>query len=395
MINTATNGGIVSPMRALLVFLLATTACNFSGSGGSSDGGPDGLPDALPDGLPDGTPTLGCITGLYDICTGVPKPTMALTVSGTMRINTNTESNCHRIITQDSGPALCVQYYTSVTIPVGATLIAHGNRAFAMWASNSLTIAGTLDVSTHRNTQTTEPGAGQMPSCTFGSVPESDIGGSGGGAGGTFATQGGAGGTGDMDMEGVDQEATGGMAGAVAPFSVLRGGCQGQRGAGGTTGIGGGGGGAVYLSSRVIQISGSVLAAGAGGSGGGADASGAGGGGGGSGGTIVLEGFTSATVAATGLLIATGGGGGQGGTSMSVGEAGEEPSSAAAAAGGDQMLSGGNGGNGATTADGAPGVANNAGGGGGGGGAGYIRIRSGAPTTLGAAIAPAPDITTL
>lgn len=386
-------------MRASLVFLIAASACSFSGSGGSGnpDAGPDGQPDSNMDGNTDGMLPLPCLSGVYDLCADAPAPTGPLTVSGTQRVDTDVDSNCRKIIPQTGGPAICVQYYTTVNVPVGTTLIAHGSRAFALYASTSITIGGLVDVGSHRDSQTTEPGAGYVASCTFGGAPEEDAGGGAGGAGGTFATQGGAGGDGDADMSTAgDGFGLGGIAGATAPFSILRGGCPGQKGENNlpATGNGGRGGGAIYLASRAIQVlaTGSVRATGAGGDGGGVEGSGGGGGGGGSGGTVVIQGFTSALIA--GSVLAMGGGGGQGGDSTSVGEAGSEPTTTTGALGGDQMDNGGNGGNGSATADGGPGTADNSGGGGGGGGGGYIRIHSPAPTTATAAIAPVPTIVT-
>ena len=376
-----------------MALVLATSACGSSGGGGGGDDQPDAArPDApivIPDARVDAPPP-ACVPGYLDLCQQAA-PTTALNLTEVLKINTDTDPNC-RVVTQNGGPAICLHYYTSVNIPVGAALIAYGNRPFALAAAGELRIEGIIDIATRRDRPPAEFGAGSLATCAFATTPVNDGGGGGGGAGGSFATAGGDGGTGDLeDGRAPAGSGTGGTHGAVATLATLRGGCPGQRGEnntpGSANGLGGRGGGAIYLTGRTVQISGKIYATGASGTGGGADDQGGGGGGGGSGGAILIQGAT-VNLAASALLLATGAGGGQGGSNVSLGEVGEEPLSTTAAAGGDQMANGGHGGSGATSAAGSNGASNNFGGGGGGGAAGHIRILSPAPTITSTTIAP-------
>jgi hypothetical protein len=138
----------------------------------------------------------------------------------------------------------------------------------------------------------------------------------GGGAGGTFITAGGNGGDADNGA------ALGG--GAAAPTgttpTTLRAGCDGGRGAAGTTpaGVPGAGGGALYLlAGTAININGYInVSGGPGGSGVGGGSGGYhhGGSGGGSGGMIVLFAPTITAAAGVAVLAAGGAGAAPGGT---------------------------------------------------------------------------------
>ena len=370
-------------MRALLVLVLGTSACGFSGSPGSADGPPTDGPDS------------NCTPGFVNLCS-VAAGTSPLVVTAPTKINTDTDARC-KVVTQAGGPDLCVLAFSRLEITSGGTLTFFGSRAVAVMATTEIYVSGALDVGSHRNTQLSEPAAGSI-ACPFARAVEDDMGGGSGGAGGTYATQGGAGGDGDTDDNGVvpDDTALGGLPGATATLSILRGGCAGQTGGYNNTstprGRGGRGGGAIYLTAPSIQVQGRVSVAGAGGSGGSADLQGGGGGGGGSGGAIILQG-DRVTIETDALLLATGGGGGQGGTNSSIGEDGADAIAVTPAAGGDSMPNGGVGGTGATHLAGVAGVADNAGGGGGGGGVGYIRILSPMAVTTDASIEPPAIIT--
>jgi hypothetical protein len=357
-------------MRELLASLTLLSACGFSGAAGNDVPPLDGGADAdtpLP-------PT--CEAGFVDLC-GQPPPTEALTTSA-ITIDTDNDARC-RTVKQTGGPDLCLLYFTAVEVEAGGTFFAHGVRPLALASATTMSILGTLDVSSKRS-RLARPGAGSSPAatglCTTTTPPIGVVGlnGGGGGAGGTLATQGGSGGLGDTD--GLSQ--LGGTPGAALPsLTMLRGGCDGQTGGAGRDapgGLLGLGGGAVYLTAASLNISGAVLAGGSGGGPAGLDD---GGGGGGSGGVIVVQ---SASLAVSGTLIATGGGGGQGGDGGDLGEAGDDATSIAAARGGNDPGSAGIGGNGATSGIGASGVQSIGGAGGGGGGAGFILL-------LGASIA--------
>jgi len=373
---------------AFVMLSACGAACGSSGGDGPADAPPVDSPpsaDARVDATLDALPSM-CVPGYLDLCNESP-PSIALAVAGAATVNTDTDPRC-RVRSQVGGPEVCVFYYTKIEIPAGASLFAFGSRALAMASTEELIIDGTLDVGSLRS-RTQRP-AGSLVACA-GTAPKEDLGGGGGGAGGTNATQGGPGGLGDTDNgRNADGTGTGGIASAAAAFSVLRGGCPGQKGGNSAVSVGGNGGGAIYLSGKTVTIGGRIQAQGAAGTGGGADVDGGGGGGGGAGGTIVIQGSLSVTVNATAVLLATGGGGGQGGTSTSVGESGSDPVNATPAPGGDNANSGGNGGVGGVTAAGANGQNSTGGGGGGGGSGGFIRILSPTRTLTGALIAPAP-----
>jgi hypothetical protein len=197
-----------------------------------------------------------------------------------------------------SNTQACVIAGTTVTIPAGATVTVSGTKPLVLLATQTLTIDGTLDVSSKIVGGVLGASANDG-GCNAGTAP----GNLGGGAGGSFGAAGGNGGN-----------PNGGTAGAAAPPTALRGGCRGQNGSeqtAGTGGIGGNGGGAVYLIAETaiaVGVTGVINASGAGGGNGVTNL--AGGGGGGSGG---LVGFDSPSVTNAGLVFANGGGGGGGG----------------------------------------------------------------------------------
>jgi hypothetical protein len=334
--------------------------------------------------------------------------TEALDVSDPRSIVTSSmvsDSRCTEIRERPGLPTLCILAYKTITI--GNTLRATGPNPLVLIAAESISISGSIDVSSQEggplgagardcSSADTDGPPGQPAS------PAPD--GGGGGAGGSLGSRGGAGG-----MSGLGAIEGGQPALAMDP-TVLVGGCSGGRGGEGVpvTGNGGAaggfGGGAVYLfagASITVSGTGQINASGAGGSGGsGGSQSCGGGGGGGSGGMIGLE---APSITVTGAVYANGGGGGGGGgpplESDSViptpGDSGSRsmgPSLAGkGGAGGNH--DGGNGGRGSKDAsDGTPGENGKTypqpSGGGGGGGAGVIRVFRTAPGSLGGMISP-------
>jgi hypothetical protein len=344
--------------------------------------------------------------GVVQVCLDTA-PTRAVTLPGAVNpLDTSAATNCTKIVTQTSGPELCVIAGTTVT--VSGSFAAIGTRPLVLIGSDAVNVTNTLDVSS-KIAGGSRTGAGANDAgCTVGSNGKNDSGGGGGGAGGSFGTIGGAGGTGDLPNNHLPiGTATGGTPGAAqAVPTVLRGGCKGSLGGDGadsdathTGGVGGDGGGAVALiAGNSITISGDVFASGAGG----AVTSGAGGfeqgaGGGGSGGMIVLD---APAVQVPGHISANGGAGAGGGGNVggALGGDGSTTMWNRRATGGNGDKSGGQGG---LAGDGADGttinmITNLTGGGGdaaAGGGAGGLGLvwtygtMSGNPNPM---ISPAP-----
>lgn len=384
-------------MRWVVIALLA--GCSFEpgklpgtlDSGGSvPDAGT--LDDAAPD--PEDAPA-PCTPGYLDVC-GQPAPSMTIDIAGEDTIDTDTDPRCIAL-QQASGGEVCLVYASSVAIRATGKLIATGSRPLAIVSTSTLEVHGVIDVSSRRVGQ--RGPAASDASCTFSRTPDNDLGGAGGGAGGSFGGMGGDGGTGDTDTSlGFDGPGTSGLAGPVATFTHLRGGCRGQTGghesaSGGQGGAGGHSGGALYLyAAQRISIAGAILASGAGGSGGQVQA---GGGGGGSGGLVVIE---TAQLSIDGQISANGGGGGEGGARVGSTPVSGQPGSdgglgTTPAPGGrgndDRFGAGGTGGTG-TMAAGAGGNSIGAGGGGG-GGVGIIKlIAPAASTQISGTISPPP-----
>jgi hypothetical protein len=384
-------------MRRALAVLVFSSACSFSGSEGSPsnvDGGVDsgsGSDARVVDAMPIDAPP--CIPGYINLCLTTPRGD-ELTVTSVTPVEINTGSDPRCVVkTQAGGPDICVLYFTKVDVQQNATLTVYGSRVLALASTSTITVAGTLDVSSRRTRQN-KPAPG-ISTCPFVLAPENDGGGGGGGAGGTFATLGANGGVGDTNNNGgAPGTGLGGTVGALVTLpTLLRGGCNGQTGGTGTQAGGPGGlaGGGIYVYAKgIITISGKLLATGSGGSGG---QQRGGGGGGGSGGFIVVESDTRSVL--SGMFLATAGGGGEGGVIDGDGQSGGDPSSTTAAPGGSQQLEGGNGGAGATFLDDAtvpPVVGSNdiGGGGGGGGGNGFILVHGLDRQITGGTFAPAP-----
>jgi hypothetical protein len=308
-----------------------------------------------------------CVTASIDGLLGV-------SASSTLDLSTDLSSECLPYTFMGIDPEACVIAARDIVIDGGVRAV--GKRALVLIGFSSITINGTVDVSSARGSS--GKGAGSGPGeCSL--VPSAA--GRGGGAGGTFGGRGGLGGGG---------AGVGGQPGSAAIANRLRGGCPGGGGSG-TAGsaLSNYGGGSVYLLSHgKITIAGTVNASGAGGFAGGPTAS-DGGDGAGSGGMIGLE--APEVITTTGSAVfANGGGGGQGvGSEVSqTGCHGQESSAPQdPASGGACPHTGGIGGAGSAgfALDGVSGDLALSGGaahGGGGGGAGIIVVVPPQPLAL-------------
>ncbi len=304
-------------------------------------------------------------------------PPMVTVPAALTATSINTDSTCAIELLQKDGPSLCVVVAHAISIANGATLSARGSHPLLLLGEDSITISGTLDVS---SSLTGVRGAGADSDCITTGIdgPPSQTGGAGG-AGGSFGNRGGMGGGGS---------GVGGGAPAASIQSplIVRGGCPG--GGGGASNTPGTaethGGGAVYLmSGQQITVAGTIDASGAGGAHG-FNASGASGGG--SGGLIAFDAPT-VVVEATAKVFANGGGGGQGGVPLAA--SGLDPTApltiAAGGNNGNDVAIGGNGAAAMTSA-----TAGQSGGGGGGGGAGRILVYSPAQMVPSTAVSPPP-----
>lgn len=259
-------------------------------------------------------------SSIVSVCLSVAPRQLVGFPIGTTFLDTDTDSNCTQVIPQPrSGPEVCV--IAATTLIVSNTLIATGSRPLVLIGADTVTIEGTLDVSSTSSPPRTGAGGSQGP-CDYPDFADADGIGGGGGAGGSLGTKGGDGGTGDQQMAGSEHTvAHGAPAGAPQAMpGFLRGGCRGSKGgkailaAGAADPAGGNGGGAVHvIAGNKITVTGDVFASGAGGgaiTGGNGERQG--GGGGGSGGLIGFEAPTI-EIASTSHLVANGGGGAGGG----------------------------------------------------------------------------------
>lgn len=323
----------------------------------------------------------------FDPCTvGLPATELVLSAAGTWQYDTDTGklTNPQGIATTPVAKLQLVDGVESRLISVenfalakGVVLRVIGSRPLLVAAWNTLTVDGTIDVSSNA----TVAGAGANPAaCSSNAATAGDnhlTDGGGGGGGGGFGAGGGQGGLGGGTVSGGSK---GTAVAATAP--MLRGGCPGARG--GKTylagGLGGAGGGALQLTARSsIEISGVLHAGGAGGRGGPAGSQ-SGGGGGGSGGYLGLE-APRVTLTATAVLAANGGGGGGGAADALAGQPGKRglaDSTGAAGGPGGAASKGGDGGSGGhlTVLAGTTGQNSVDGGGGGGGGVGLLVLEA-------------------
>ena len=88
---------------------------------------------------------------------------------------------CTQVVTQSGGPDLCVMAGTQIT--VNATVNVIGARALVLVATNTITVAGTLDVSSKRTP--VRLGAAANFACPTGTAPTASANGGGGGGGGS------------------------------------------------------------------------------------------------------------------------------------------------------------------------------------------------------------------
>jgi hypothetical protein len=327
----------------------------------------------------------------FKVC--VPPPTTPQTFgAGAANDGIDTDGTgtpCTMMMLPNGGTTVCAIIGTSITIGP-KTLFISGSHPAVLFAADTITITGAVDVGSHFNGPPL--GAGGNPdSCGTPGGGAANAGGGGGGAGGTFGQVGGDGGHG----AGAGMSGPGTAAGpAQSTSDVLRGGCRGSDGGAGAASGGGGnnGGGAILLvAGTYVSIAGYVNASGGGGGPGGPTS---GGGGGGSGGMIALD---APTIAVTGMghLIANGGGGGGGGgasPAMPGGDpmAGMPDATRAQGRGGMGSAPAGGAGSSGGASTAAPVAAANAGAGagGGGGGDGLIRVLSG--QVLGGLDSPTP-----
>jgi hypothetical protein len=356
------------PVRgwAVLVVVAYASGCGFDVEfgGSNTDGGiGDGSGSAIEDG------GYGCYgTGLVIVCPLTqPPPNYTVTVS--TQFDTNVGGNCTTVNGSiNNGPIQTACVVVAEDISVMADLRGIGPRPIVFVATKSMSIQGSIDVASHRDSR----GAGNSTTVCVNGVGPSGL---GGGAGGAFGGEGGGGGN--------DENFVGGSTGPLStPPTSLRGGCRGQGGAGafGIGGDGGHGGGVFYaIAGMQIDVTGVINASGEGGRGGtfGTVAGGGGGGGGGSGGMIGLD---AAMIRVGGQVFANGGGGGGGSSGFENAGGGKDPQGAQAVPeGGTNANGAGRGGIGtaATTLGGGAGEprsAFGAGGGGGGGGAGHVQV---------------------
>jgi hypothetical protein len=298
-------------------------------------------------------------------------PTGPLSLSGVTTINAANvpTGSCTQLVPQSGGPALCVLAGTSITIAAGATVravgvnpigsTASGTNPLVLIATDTITVSGTLDVSSHSSeTVGGDPALGAGARTTAGCFATGVDGpagagsnGGGGAAGGSFGTVGGAGGNGGNN----NQTSHGTPMAAMAP-RLLVGGCPGGHGGDGAGGlISGGAGGLIVLEAPQVSVTGSVFANG---------------GGGGAGAGNIGDNSDSGKPGSdptTALTVAPGGGGTSGGGNGGAGAAGTTAAAAGNKGGGGTPQSAG---------------------GGGGGGAGVIRVLGPAPSSIGGTVSP-------
>jgi hypothetical protein len=367
----------------------------------------------------DPTPFYDSVTADFqaDALVSINTDTGAITSGGTIVRPAGTGVDASGIhfstISQGAGlPEIGVFGVRSFSVTGPASVFVKGSNAFALYATDSISIAG--DVMARATDRLPGPGgsaggaADGAPGECYHSGGEGKGGAEAGAGGDQIEAGGGGGGRGASGGAGGDafyglQYASGGAGGpgnGVPELTPLFGGCGGGAGGGPDTfhdpdghgGYGGGGGGAVQLvADGPIFITGLVNVGGAGGEGG---HYGAGGGGGGSGGALLLQG-TEIEVPAGAMVAANGGGGGAG--SGSAGSATADNGDDAypsvfTASGGSASGYGGNGGAGGAIGarvgeDG--GAAGN--GGGGGGAVGRIRLEANNITAGALNVSPSPS----
>lgn len=328
-------------------------------------------------GTDDGGPP--CSKFLSAACVDETKPSLSL--SGKLD-----DTACPALIEQSDQSVVCLFSARTLTVDAGNLAYFVGSYPVAI-AADTIVITGTLSVASKQPGiyDTVEVvGAGAEKGCISSGSTQAQT---GGGAGGSLATDGGNGGAGWAGQG--DQVLHHG------PIQVLEGGCQGDSTASSVPG--GHGGGAIWLfAAQSITVTGTIDAGGEGGTGG-ASLSlgmypGTGGAGGGAGGMIGLE--SPAIMLASGAYVVANGGGGGGGGGSTPSGPGADGGTTKASGGkpggmaGTSNGTGGHGGAGAFASSGQGGdSATTAGGGGGGGGDGAIYLIGGGQWS-GATIVP-------
>ncbi|HEX8110234.1 MAG TPA: hypothetical protein VF516_21030, partial [Kofleriaceae bacterium] len=190
-------------MRAW-VLALALGACGFSSSAGIGKGSNGSVPDAgdptPPDdsgggGSPDaGPPVHVCLGTFVQVCADAPRGALNLMTGTIDTSDTSASSKCLPATAYTTTPVVdaCVIASQSITIPSGNTVSVIGTRRLILLTDEALTIAGTLDVASHRGGNA-GPAADSGPCPSPGSNPTFKTEG-GGGWGGTFGSSGNNGG---------------------------------------------------------------------------------------------------------------------------------------------------------------------------------------------------------
>ncbi|MBK7535611.1 MAG: hypothetical protein IPI49_09640 [Myxococcales bacterium] len=197
-------------MRSVGVWLCLLGACDFPRPQVPLDAAPGDTGDASQD-------ASFCAAGFVSFCPSGP-PTKSLDITTNTVLPTDTSPECLNVMPTSGGAALCILYLQDFSIAAGVTLRAWGQRPLAIYVKDTITILGTLDVSSRR-TLPAEPGAGSR-TCDAPTLPGADTGGSGGGAGGSMADLGGSGGVGDTDQTGGAGNAAGGAPGLATTFAA-------------------------------------------------------------------------------------------------------------------------------------------------------------------------------
>jgi hypothetical protein len=360
------------------------------------------MPDATPrPDVPPGDPCLNWtpVPSHFDPCAIVdPEGGLTLDLPGTYTYDTNSGtlsppgggtpiSHASEVL---MAPALNVRLISVDSFALGpnSTLRATGSIPLLVASWSTITVDGTIDVSSGI---AVGPGAGaNTGACSAAEDGADSANGGGGGGGAGLGDDGGDGGDGGG---GDGNKGAKGFKLGSTPTNV-RGGCPGAKGAKGDRddggGDGGNGGGALQLTARQsITINGKLHAGGQGGGPGNGDVGGndqsrrSAGGGGGSGGMLGLDAPMIAIGA--GAILAANGGGGGGGCVNNLAAGGEDGKLDDIKANrGTKEGYGGDGGDGGfvTVAWGQPGDSADGGGGGGGGGVGFI-IMSTTPFIMG------------
>src|SRR5216117_3580302 len=150
---------MLSPMRAS-VFALVLGGCGFSATPGNNpNGAPPGASgdpavDASPavdalaiDSAPlDGAAAAVCLGTFVRVC--VDPPIAAVTL--TQDLDTSTSARCQPYTATPAVDA-CVVTGQSITIPSGNTITVTGGKRLILFATDEITIAGTLDASSRRD----------------------------------------------------------------------------------------------------------------------------------------------------------------------------------------------------------------------------------------------------